>query len=122
MVCVGSIKINLAIQCTLPLCGTDRSRVSSVVIVTRLWGLNDLRIVSLALGPIQPSIQWIPGARWAGREAHLSLLYSTVDKNEWSCTAAPPARLQQLHTSSTVTARLHRPEVSAIRLGCEPPG
>lgn len=36
--------------------------------------------------------------------------------------SAPPVRLQQLHTSSRVTTRLHRCEVSAIRLGCGPSG
>ena len=87
-----------------------------------LWELNDLRIVSLALGHIQPSIQWVPGERWPVREVDLSLLCSAEHKNEWSCTAAPTTSLQQLHTSSTVTIRLHRPEVSAIRLGCRPLG
>ena len=98
---------------------TARSRDSSVVIVTGVWGGErpSDRQPGPALGPIQPSIQCVPWSRWPGREAHLSLLCSAEGKNGWSCTAASPTRLQQLHTSSRVTTRLHRCEVSAIRPG-----
>jgi hypothetical protein len=53
----------------------------------------------LALGPTQPSIQWVPGAltpgiRRLGLEANHSPPSSPDDKNTWSYTSIPPIRLQ----------------------------
>jgi hypothetical protein len=47
-----------------------------------------------ALGPIQPPIQWIPGAlslgiKWPWREADHSPPSSAEVKNAWSCTSNP---------------------------------
>jgi hypothetical protein len=51
-----------------------------------------------ALGPIQPPIQWVPGAPSLGvkllqREAHRSPPSSAEVKNAWSYTSTPPIRL-----------------------------
>jgi hypothetical protein len=51
-----------------------------------------------ALGPTQPSIQWLPGAislggggvMRLGREAHQSPPSSDEVKYAWSCTSTPP--------------------------------
>jgi hypothetical protein len=50
-----------------------------------------------ALGPTQPSIQWVPGAlslgiKRPGREADHSPP-SSAEVNEWSYTSTPPIRL-----------------------------
>jgi len=43
--------------------------------------------------PTQPSIQWVPGVKRQGREAHFSLPSSAEFKNVWIYTSTPPIRL-----------------------------
>jgi hypothetical protein len=55
------------------------------------------RASRLALGPTQPPIQWVPGARSLGvkrpgREADQSPPSSAEDKNSWSYTSTLPIR------------------------------
>jgi hypothetical protein len=51
-----------------------------------------------ALGPTQPSIQWVTGAftsgvKWPGRETDHSLPSSAEVKNAWSYNPNPPTTL-----------------------------
>jgi hypothetical protein len=51
-----------------------------------------------AMGPAQPSIQWVPGAlslevKWPGREAHHSPPTSAEVKNAWGYASTPPIYL-----------------------------
>jgi hypothetical protein len=73
------------------------------------WGLGIFLYTTMprmALGPIPPPVQWVPGAlslevKWPGREADHSLLSSAEVKNEWSYTSTPPIRLRGMARSES---------------------
>jgi len=73
-------------------------------------GLNDLRIVSLALGPIQPSIQWVLWARWPGGETYLLTLGGGGSKEERAFTPAPPPQ----HAFNSCTQAVESPHACIV--------
>jgi hypothetical protein len=75
------------------------SRLCSVGTVTRVRfpveaGIICLcRYVQTVLRPTQPPIQWVPGVRWPGREAHHSTSSTAEVKNRWGLYLHSPIRL-----------------------------
>jgi len=51
--------------------------------------LDFATMCKLALGAIQPPIQWVQGVQQPGPEANHTPTPSAKVKNEWSCTSIP---------------------------------